>query len=131
MANTRISIKEDLGNVDYEGNDKTKELKQEVEEFIFHELTQLQNIHFSDGDLAGQVNEIKNGTEYGFAFGISKFDDGFVEKDNVGPGSMGGFRYKDDEVQAVLKKLIKKLNMAPKIRWGRGQGVFVFNIFLK
>jgi len=122
----KIEIKEKLRDIEYEGNEKTQELKQKVEEFLFNELGQKYNILFSDGEEDYKVNEIKEGSNYGFAFGISKFDEGFMERhDDL------TFRYKDTEVKKVLKKLIEEFGLAPRIEWGRGMGVFVFNIFLK
>lgn len=67
----------------------------------------------------------KLGGRYGFAFALDKFDDAFNE--NLSDGT---FRYRHDEVVEILKRLISETpELANKLCWDRGMGVFVYNLF--
>lgn len=66
----------------------------------------------------------------GIGFGVSKFDDSFVERDSQKAGTLGTFRYKHSEVIEKLKKVIRAHpELAKLIRFDRGHGVFVYNLF--
>jgi len=64
--------------------------------------------------------------KYGLAFGISVWDDGFNE---IFPDK--SFRYKVKEVRQDLRSIVTEHDLAPLIRWGRGLGVFVFNMYFQ
>lgn len=63
---------------------------------------------------------------HGVAFAVSKCDNGFVEK-----LSQFTFRYRDSEVQDVLRKVIEKHGLRRVIYWDRGFCMFVFNVYFK
>jgi hypothetical protein len=64
---------------------------------------------------------------WGLAFAISKFEPSFHESM---PGNT--FRYKDTEVQAAPREIIRQHpECTGLVRWDRGMGVFVFNVFLQ
>ena len=63
----------------------------------------------------------------GLAFAISKFEPSFIV--NL-PGST--FRYRDTEVQEALRGIIgRRAECSGLVRWDRGMGVFVFNVYVK
>ena len=127
----KISVKERLANVKYLGSPESEKLKSQIEEFLVKEISEKHSIQFSDGQEKNKVNLIKHPDgRYGYAFGCSKFDEEFKVTLSQSE-NRGEFRYKDTEIQSVLKKAIHKFDLAPTIEWGRGMGVFVFNIFLK
>lgn len=64
---------------------------------------------------------------YGLAFAVSKFEDSFRE--DLPDRS---FRYRDAEIQDALRKIIAEHQVCSgSVRWDRGMGVFVFNVYLK
>lgn len=67
-----------------------------------------------------------DGTSCGLAFAIDKLDDKFSVK-----LSSSKFRYKDTEVQNVLTEIIEQYDLAPRVMWDRGNGVFVYNLYFK
>jgi hypothetical protein len=64
--------------------------------------------------------------KYGLAFGISVWDDGFNE---IFPDK--SFRYRVKEVRQDLRGIVTGHELAPIIRWGRGMGVFVSNLYFQ
>lgn len=60
----------------------------------------------------------------GVAFGVAKFSSGLME--DVG---VSAFRYRDPEVREALVGVIQTHGLAPEIRWDRGGGMFVFNLY--
>ena len=78
------------------------------------------------------VDEMEPKHREGIAFAVSKFDKNFSEM--VRPGYANNpaeFRYKSDEVIDALKVIITTHDMAPIIRWNRGMGVFVYNLYFR
>ena len=132
LTNTveKVSITLGLPNVDNESNDKSRELKPEVEEILFREITTKEGIEFvSHSTGKGKVDLIKNKktNQYGFAFACSKFDDNFKE-DLRGRG----YRYRDVEVKQAIRKMFQEIEgLDTKVKYDRGSGVFVWNIFIK
>lgn len=62
----------------------------------------------------------------GIAFAISKSNKNFLEM-----LQNSTFRYRDSEVQEALKAIIAKNDLVPLIRWNRGFGIFVFNLYFR
>ena len=116
-----MEVLNELENVSYNSCQGTEELKEKFETLLSEKLG---DITFSNVDEKGKVDFIEEDGEYGFAFAFSKFDDSFRED------SASGFRYKDSEVKSALKEVIKDLGMKELIKWDRGSGVFVFNVFV-
>ena len=118
-----IKVKNTLGNVNYQSNEKTQNLKNDFISFLKESLNQ-SGIKFLSAETESDVDFINENGNYGFAFACSKFDNNF--KTNLPEG----FKYNDDIVKRVLKKAIVKFEMQPIIKWDRGFGVFVFNVFV-
>jgi len=128
MEKVRITI--GLSAVDDDSNEKSQGLKEKVEEILIAELTQKHGIRFAshaDGEGCVDLIKTKPGGQYGFAFACTKFDDNFRE-------SMGRseFRYKEKEVKQAIGKIFEEIkDLDPAVKYDRGMGVFVYNIFLK
>jgi len=120
---TKISIRIGLPEVEYKGNANTKKLLPKVNEFLKKELVEKEKIQVSNDC---KVDLIKAGNKFGFAWAHSKFDNGFTAF--TGPGE---FRYKTKEVERVIKKMIEEFGLDTQVKYDRGMGVFVYNVFTK
>lgn len=118
-----VEVIDMLESVDYRGNKITKALKPKLVAFLNERITEFK---FMSLDSEGDVDLIEEDEGYGFGFAVAKADDGFRQ-------DLGGntFEYKDEHVQNVLCEAIKEFDMKPVIKWDRGHGVFVFNIFVE
>jgi len=125
----KVSITLGLPNVTDESNETTQQLKEKVEEILIVELSQKHGIVFAshaDGENCVDLIKSNKTGQYGFAFACTKFDKNFRE--NIG----NEFRYKDKEVEKAIRKLFKEIKgLDGKVKYDRGMGVFVWNIFIK
>jgi len=72
-----------------------------------------------------EVPTFKDGRKYGLAFAVSKFD--FIQD-----LPNHEFRYRSNEVEEDLKEIItRRKDLNPTVKYDRGCGVFVWNIFFK
>ena len=108
METKDIKVKNTLGNVNYQSNEKTQNLKNDFINFLKEGLKE-SGIKFVNAKTEGDVDFINEHGNYGFAFACSKFDDNFRTH------LPDGFKYNDDIVKKVLKKAIVEFKMQPII----------------
>ena len=120
---TRVYIQLGVNDVQYQTNESAKNLQPQLEAFFAEELPKWGIIIFSKKKANYKLDPIQDGDQFGWAFGIDKTQ--FTHD-----LASGEFRYKTKELHAVLRKAVRKYQLSPKIRYTRGAGVFVYNLFL-
>ena len=124
-----IRVKEGVLDVEYPSSGYDVDVKRVVESMIEKDFKAVNLPEIGGEESVGYKVDAIYAPEiekYGFAFGIGKGQKFMRMLEG------GMFEYRHDEVVAILKKIMVHLGVfEPYIMYGRGMGVFVYNIFLK